>query len=317
MLAALSCPPSHACQQAGSHTSSTSPAPHFRTHPPLPLAGPMFVCCTSPVGSFCDLLGAHPTHAACLPTCFGPKSPSGLLPRPSLLLCTWYVRQPPLPTSRCCDQISQTAHFYHLRFKIRSGLCGISISSITYIHKGLERRRTRSALESSKVVCFSLPPATFFSSSGALRASLLSLVVTHPPPLLAETDGPSHWPRSTLVAQYRSFSGQADSPSAPLSPGPASDRSDTRRGMSTGQGGWCRCGTRQGTVKKVNKFKAHSNWVPAVDVLPDSTKITTRSDDWTACIWSLLTGRQLLNPWNHDHRVFAVNFRQSEWQPCQ
>ena len=46
VLAASSRPPSH-CQRAGSLASSASPAPRFRTHPPLPLAGSTSNLCLS------------------------------------------------------------------------------------------------------------------------------------------------------------------------------------------------------------------------------------------------------------------------------
>ena len=61
--------------------------------------------------------------------------------------------------------------------------------------------------------------------------------------------------------------------------------------------------------KKVNEFKAHSiQWVLAVDVSPDSTKIATGSRDRTAYVWSLSTGQRLLGPWKYDHQVAAVKF---------
>ena len=60
---------------------------------------------------------------------------------------------------------------------------------------------------------------------------------------------------------------------------------------------------------KVNEFMAaHDIWVRAVDISPDGTKISTGSDDCTACIWSLSTGKRLLGPLKHDHWVVAVKF---------
>ena len=60
--------------------------------------------------------------------------------------------------------------------------------------------------------------------------------------------------------------------------------------------------------EKVNKFAAHSNWVRAVDVSPDSMKVASGSDDQTACVWSMSTGQRLLGPWEHHSWVFAVKF---------
>ncbi|KAF8547368.1 hypothetical protein OG21DRAFT_1490282 [Imleria badia] len=51
--------------------------------------------------------------------------------------------------------------------------------------------------------------------------------------------------------------------------------------------------------EKVTEFKAHSNWVRAVDVSPDGTRIATGSQDSTACVWSLSTGERLLGPLGH------------------
>ena len=60
--------------------------------------------------------------------------------------------------------------------------------------------------------------------------------------------------------------------------------------------------------KKVTVIKGHSNWVQAVDVSPDSTRIVSGSGDRTACVWSLSTGQRLLGPWKHDDWVSAVKF---------
>jgi len=74
-------------------------------------------------------------------------------------------------------------------------------------------------------------------------------------------------------------------------------------------GKWIVSGTKSGVVtvwnaeshSKVTEFQAHSNGVNAVDVSPDATKIVTGSGDYTACVWSLLTGERLLSPWKHDY----------------
>ena len=61
--------------------------------------------------------------------------------------------------------------------------------------------------------------------------------------------------------------------------------------------------------KKVTEIRGHNHWINAIDVSPDSTKIASRSYDTTACVWSLLAGKQLLGPWKHsDDVVFDVKF---------
>ena len=60
--------------------------------------------------------------------------------------------------------------------------------------------------------------------------------------------------------------------------------------------------------EKLTEIKAHSDWVNAVDVSPDSTKIASGSDDWAVCVWSLSTGTRLLGPWEHDDEVYTVKF---------
>ena len=59
---------------------------------------------------------------------------------------------------------------------------------------------------------------------------------------------------------------------------------------------------------KVTGLNAHRDWVQAVDVSPDGTRIATGSDDKTVCVWSLSTGERLLGPVKHDHWVVAVKF---------
>jgi WD40 repeat protein len=48
--------------------------------------------------------------------------------------------------------------------------------------------------------------------------------------------------------------------------------------------------------------------VRAVDVSPDGTKIATGSEDCTACVWSLSTGRRLLGPFKHNWCLAAAKF---------
>ena len=79
-------------------------------------------------------------------------------------------------------------------------------------------------------------------------------------------------------------------------------------------GKWIVSGTESGQVtvwksnEKVTEFKAHSNLMRALDVSPDGTMIATGSDDKTASVWSLPTGRRLLGPFQHDFFVAAVKF---------
>jgi len=80
---------------------------------------------------------------------------------------------------------------------------------------------------------------------------------------------------------------------------------------------WIVSGTRSGhsvmvwnteSHSKVTEFKAHADFVRAVDVSPDAKKIATSSDDRTACVWSLSTGERLLGPWKHEYWVLAAKF---------
>ncbi|KAF8548009.1 hypothetical protein OG21DRAFT_1516754 [Imleria badia] len=60
--------------------------------------------------------------------------------------------------------------------------------------------------------------------------------------------------------------------------------------------------------EKVIEFKAHTNFVGAVDISPDGTRIATGSDDKTACVWSFSTGQRLLGPLKHSDWVIAAKF---------
>ena len=81
-------------------------------------------------------------------------------------------------------------------------------------------------------------------------------------------------------------------------------------------GKWIASGTMAGQVtvwnaethSKVTEFKAHSDWVRAVDISPDATKIATGSKDFTVCVWSLSTGERLLDPLEHDNWVVVAKF---------
>jgi WD40 repeat protein len=58
----------------------------------------------------------------------------------------------------------------------------------------------------------------------------------------------------------------------------------------------------------VVEFKAHNDWVRAVDVSADGTNIATGSDDETLSIWSVSDGQRLFGPFKHDNIVIAVKF---------
>ncbi|KAF8546010.1 WD40 repeat-like protein [Imleria badia] len=60
--------------------------------------------------------------------------------------------------------------------------------------------------------------------------------------------------------------------------------------------------------EKVIEWPAHKDFVRAVDVSPDGTRIATGSDDETVCVWSLSTGQLLLDPLQHNSRVGTVKF---------
>ena len=82
-------------------------------------------------------------------------------------------------------------------------------------------------------------------------------------------------------------------------------------------GRWIVSGTESGMVQawntknggKLAKFTAPFNWVEAVDVSPDSTKIVHRSNDKTVCIWSFPTGQKLHEPW----RLTKYHFWIQDW----
>ena len=59
---------------------------------------------------------------------------------------------------------------------------------------------------------------------------------------------------------------------------------------------------------KVTEWKAHSDWVQAVDVSRDGTRIATGSDDKTVCVWFLSTGQRLLGPLQHDSKLAGLKF---------
>ena len=80
-------------------------------------------------------------------------------------------------------------------------------------------------------------------------------------------------------------------------------------------GKWIAGGTRSGRVvvwdanshEKVSEFKGHrDDWVFAVDISPDATRVASGSDDRTVRVWSRSTGQQLLGPFKHNYHVAAV-----------
>lgn len=61
------------------------------------------------------------------------------------------------------------------------------------------------------------------------------------------------------------------------------------------------------SYEKVTEFTRHRNYVRAVDVSPDTTKIPTGSSDETACVWSR-ERLGLLGTFKHDSFVIAAKF---------
>jgi WD40 repeat protein len=59
------------------------------------------------------------------------------------------------------------------------------------------------------------------------------------------------------------------------------------------------------THEKVTTF---GNWVRAVDVSADGTKLATGSDDYTLIVWSSPAGDRLIGPFEHGFCVTAVKF---------
>ena len=78
---------------------------------------------------------------------------------------------------------------------------------------------------------------------------------------------------------------------------------------------WVVSGTRSGLVtvwnaesySKVTELTAHNDWVRAVNVSPDGTRIATGSEDETVCVWSV-SGERLFGPLTHVHTVVVVKF---------
>ena len=82
-------------------------------------------------------------------------------------------------------------------------------------------------------------------------------------------------------------------------------------------GKWIVCGMTKGQVavwnaesrEKVSEDKGHGdNWVWAVDISPDATRVVSGADDRNVRVWSRSTGEQLLGPFEHDFEVAAVKF---------
>ena len=83
-------------------------------------------------------------------------------------------------------------------------------------------------------------------------------------------------------------------------------------------GKWVVGGTKNGQVivwhaerqENVTEFQAHGNWVRAVDMSPDMTRIASGSDDKAACVWSISesSGERLLGPLEHDNVLAGVKF---------
>lgn len=84
-------------------------------------------------------------------------------------------------------------------------------------------------------------------------------------------------------------------------------------------GSWIVAGTSNGRVlvwdaaqsqadSEMTEIRCHSGEVSVADVSPDGTRFVTGSHDKTACVWSLPTGRRLLDPWEHDYYLAAIRF---------
>jgi len=89
--------------------------------------------------------------------------------------------------------------------------------------------------------------------------------------------------------------------------------------MVSQDGKWVVGGTNVGGLtvwKRGHKeplvFPAHDEWVRAVDVSPDATRIATGSYDRSVCVWSPPTDKQrirhLLGPLLHDWSLAAIKF---------
>ena len=83
---------------------------------------------------------------------------------------------------------------------------------------------------------------------------------------------------------------------------------DGKRIMSGMRSGQVTAWGARRTHKKMIDFRGHSDWVFAMDVSPDATKIASRSWDLTACVYLLSTGEQVLGPFKNDGSVATVRF---------
>ena len=86
-------------------------------------------------------------------------------------------------------------------------------------------------------------------------------------------------------------------------------------------GKWIVCRARSGKLavwnaqnhKKVTGWKGHSDWVLAVNISPDGTRIATGSY-YDCTVWSLLTGQRLLSL-RHNNTVVGPSSRPMDASP--
>ena len=77
---------------------------------------------------------------------------------------------------------------------------------------------------------------------------------------------------------------------------------------------WIACGTTKGASvwdrelhEKLIDVEGR-NWVDAVDISPDSTRLATGTDKHEVSIWSITTGKRLVGPLPHDRSVIGTRF---------
>jgi WD40 repeat protein len=65
------------------------------------------------------------------------------------------------------------------------------------------------------------------------------------------------------------------------------------------------CEVETGIVKT---FKGHSNWITCIDISADNTRLASGSDNKTARIWNMDTGKLVAGPFKSEDPVGAVRF---------
>jgi WD40 repeat protein len=79
---------------------------------------------------------------------------------------------------------------------------------------------------------------------------------------------------------------------------------------TSGGGGWDTAGLKVCEVETgiVKTFKGHSSWIICIDISADNTHLASGSDDKTARIWNLDTGKLVAGPFKSEDYVGAVRF---------